>query len=227
MIDTIQIKNFKSIKDLSIDLGRLNIIVGANGCGKTNILEAITMGSACSADKLDYEYLSNRIRITSPNFMRNAFIGKNQKEIFIEFTVEDKSYSYKIAVSKNDHRKWYDLNKLEFENKFKQDIGNKLSNIYDYKEFLLQISDDYKKKEISEFLIYTPEYSYLKKFEELAQISPLGVKGEGLFYWLKQVFSNRRNTKQINSIKEYLHLIDWFDDFDIPEGLMSNEYKIM
>jgi predicted ATPase len=37
---------------------------------------------------------------------------------------------------------------------------------------------------------------------------------------------NKRKTKQIIDIKENLHLLDWFEDFDIPVGLMSNEFKI-
>ena len=56
MIDNIHIKNFKSIVDLTLDLGRFNVIIGANGCGKTNILEAITFASAASQGKLDTEY---------------------------------------------------------------------------------------------------------------------------------------------------------------------------
>lgn len=74
MIDKIEIKNFKSIVDLKIDLGRVNIIIGANGCGKTNILEAISFASAASQDKLDNEFLFNRgIRVTPAEFMYSAF----------------------------------------------------------------------------------------------------------------------------------------------------------
>ena len=41
MIDRIHIKQFKSIINLSFELGRINVIIGENGCGKTNILEAL------------------------------------------------------------------------------------------------------------------------------------------------------------------------------------------
>lgn len=79
MIDKIKIENFKSIVDLEFDPGRFNIIIGANGCGKTNILEAITIASAASQNRLDNEFLGSRLRNTKPAFMFSAF-EENQSE---------------------------------------------------------------------------------------------------------------------------------------------------
>lgn len=79
MIDKIKIENFKSIVDLEFDPGRFNIIIGANGCGKTNILEAITIASAASLNRLDNEFLGSRLRNTKPAFMFSAF-EENQSE---------------------------------------------------------------------------------------------------------------------------------------------------
>ena len=74
MIDKIRIRNYKSIVDLTLELGRFNVIIGTNGCGKSNILEAITMASAASQNKLDNANLQYRnIRTTEPQFMVNAF----------------------------------------------------------------------------------------------------------------------------------------------------------
>ena len=70
MIKEIAIKNFKSIVDLKLPLGRFNLFIGANGSGKSNILEAIAFGAAASSDKLDFEYFANRgIRVVEPRFM--------------------------------------------------------------------------------------------------------------------------------------------------------------
>ena len=75
MIDNVTIENFKSIDKLSINLGRLNVFIGANGSGKSNILEAITIGAAAASRKLDNEHLALRgIRISDPRLMRNAFV---------------------------------------------------------------------------------------------------------------------------------------------------------
>ena len=49
MIRTIQINGFKSIESASVELGRVNCFIGANGVGKSNILEAIgVLGAAAT-----------------------------------------------------------------------------------------------------------------------------------------------------------------------------------
>ncbi len=42
MLQEITIKNFKSIADDTIELGRVNVFIGENGCGKSNIFEALS-----------------------------------------------------------------------------------------------------------------------------------------------------------------------------------------
>jgi len=68
-----------------MDLGRLTVLIGENGSGKTNILESVALASATRNNKLDNEFLSSRgIRVTEPQFMRSAFDRKNTfGEIYI------------------------------------------------------------------------------------------------------------------------------------------------
>lgn len=40
-LEYVEIKNFKSVKDLRLDCGRINVFVGKPNVGKSNILEAI------------------------------------------------------------------------------------------------------------------------------------------------------------------------------------------
>ena len=56
MIRTISIENFKSIYKLEFELGRFNVLIGANGAGKSNVLEGIVFGSAALSKKLDHEF---------------------------------------------------------------------------------------------------------------------------------------------------------------------------
>jgi predicted ATPase len=74
MIRKVQISNFKSIPDLTLDLGCVTVLIGANGSGKSNILEAIALASAAAKNKMDNEFLISRgIRVTDNRFMRSAF----------------------------------------------------------------------------------------------------------------------------------------------------------
>ncbi|MFA5810641.1 MAG: AAA family ATPase, partial [Thermoleophilia bacterium] len=41
MIKTLHIQGFKSISDQTLELGRVNCLIGANGVGKSNVLEAL------------------------------------------------------------------------------------------------------------------------------------------------------------------------------------------
>ena len=38
MINKITIKNFKSIRELDIELNKINLLIGANGAGKSNFI---------------------------------------------------------------------------------------------------------------------------------------------------------------------------------------------
>ena len=74
MIRKIRIENFKSIPSLTLELGRVTVLVGANGSGKSNVLEAIAFASAASQQKLYNEFLISRgIRVTETSFMHSAF----------------------------------------------------------------------------------------------------------------------------------------------------------
>ncbi len=74
MINNINIQNYKSILNMKLPLSTFNVMIGANGCGKSNILEAIAMASAASTDMLRREFMDNRgIRVCDPIMMFPAF----------------------------------------------------------------------------------------------------------------------------------------------------------
>lgn len=100
MIDAIEIKNFKSASNLTLDLGRMNVFIGENGSGKSTILEALAMAGAAEADRLDEEFLALRgIRVASPKLMRSAFKSDNCEEPII-ITIKSK-VNYPVDELKN------------------------------------------------------------------------------------------------------------------------------
>lgn len=110
------IKNFKSIKNCDITLSELNLLIGENGTGKTNILEAISYfynnltNSNFRTDIFDENNrYSNEVRISlTYDFSECVKIAKsNFKEFMIygdEYLLEECRYSgyYRTIISMAD-----------------------------------------------------------------------------------------------------------------------------
>lgn len=103
LINNITIKGFKSLEDLSIDLGQVNVFVGANGSGKSNILEGIGILSAAANGRVDDNALLIRgVRPGVSTLYKCAFPGFRSSHI--EFsashnaTKETKSSSYRVSL---------------------------------------------------------------------------------------------------------------------------------
>ena len=74
MLSAIRVKRFKSLVDLELDLGRLNLLIGANGSGKSNILEALGVLGAAAYGRVDDETLLRRgVRPGVPRLYKTAF----------------------------------------------------------------------------------------------------------------------------------------------------------
>lgn len=246
MIDKIQIKNFKSIVDLTLELGKFNVIIGANGCGKTNILEAITFASAASQSKLDVESLVNRdIRIPDSQFMFNAFDDTEQdKSPFITINVVSKSkMNTNIVIGYAEKvKEWVNLadftDKLRIQKvleSLESHTGKTIDILHDdniditnfdkknpelFKALYDMLID---KPELSSFITYRPTEGNLRKNPE-TRMFPFGTKGEGLLKYLKEL--GQESSDLFAEINNGLHLLDWFDNFSIPDDLLSNEYAL-
>lgn len=91
MLRRLRVQNYKSILDDTIELGRINVFIGENGCGKTNLLEAVAMAGAALSHTLEAEELFNRgIRLAMPSLMTSAFADQTpQAAMEIEVTGAD------------------------------------------------------------------------------------------------------------------------------------------
>ncbi|MBI5901718.1 MAG: AAA family ATPase [Rhodocyclales bacterium] len=99
MIRTIQIDGFKSIATMQLPLGRLNCFIGANGVGKTNILEAIGVLGAAANGKVDDEALLRRgVRPGVPRLYKTSFeSGKVPVHIGIK-AESDQGATYRVSL---------------------------------------------------------------------------------------------------------------------------------
>ncbi len=271
MIESIHIQNFKSVVDLKLELGTFNVLIGENGCGKSNILEGIAFGAAAAADKLDYEFLGSRgIRVANPEFMYSAFNGqKNLKKITISLVYPDDSDSDELEFDlkiKNDElnpKRWVlesevidfeKANKIieEFRSDEFRDLSAKLSPISEKYSLVMALwgqslpNSKIRKITLDElisgfeksrqhainklgfvtFMNFSPEQNSLRRHEESNHIYPLGIRGEGLFQYLKDLAFDKKNNRMLAEIKENLQLLDWYEDFRLPDNLMRNEFSL-
>ena len=242
MISQLLVKNFKSIQELEMDLGRVTVLIGANGCGKSNILEAIALCSAAAADKLDHEFLASRgIRVPDdPHFMRSAFEAKHTEEDITISVAErrneklDTDDTAKGATSfrcilqnenNSSYSAWRDVDPKFIGSVGKilryleqQKVQNTTGETEITKDMLRPLFEEQiQSLNLDGFLIYSPENTSLRTFETETQIQPLGIKGEGLFRLLT-VLSSQENKEHLEEIKKRLALLDWFDDFEVLSG---------
>lgn len=241
MISDITIKNFKSVVDVSLPLGRFNLLIGANGCGKSNILEGIAMGAAASSDKLDYEYFANRgIRVVEPRFMLPAFDGI--EENLIEVCVTDKEGHETVLDIRYDRNakpaRWVNDNEYEWSNMVPHEELEE--GLKELRQGFDSTNDDVLKIvprgnkfmviptniNITPFLIYSLEESKLRQADNSNRTYPLGRHGEGLFAYLKELAQRPDSNTIFEEIKEHLKILDWFDDLEVPTGQLSMEFNL-
>jgi len=82
MLSQIRVQRFKSLVSLNLELGRINLFIGANGSGKSNLLEAVGVLSAAAFGRVDDETLLRRgVRPGVPRLYKTAFPLKTQENV--------------------------------------------------------------------------------------------------------------------------------------------------
>lgn len=251
MVKKINIQNFKSIVDLTLTLGRFNVLIGENGCGKSNILEAITFASAASVDQLDVKDLEKRgMRIPSPKFMYSAFEGYKSDNISVSFELSDGENELFTMHFANeiDSGRWIEKGKINTEKLIRalretdartiHDVIKMLSsNLFENQDNLhisinqgpgeISFSPAVFDKSITGFKIFSPNEMSLRRFDNPDNTS-LGVDGTGLFSYLKKISLTDKGNNAIGKIIECMGILDWFDNLNIAvANNLSGDNSIM
>ena len=244
MITKVQIENFKSIEKLSLPLGRVNVLIGENGCGKTNILEGVAMAAAAEDVKNLNEHLANRgVRVTPSAFMRSSFEEENQnKGIIVELKFSNElDYNTEFQHDNLPYSNWKTLdlgvfNPLQKKEKNtnkeeSSDLKNSISNTETFtnrvKKKGLALNKKLRELDntitfVNNFVIYAPENHFLRKIDEIGTVEPLGYRGEGLIKLISVLYKEK--PEAIEEIKKHLRLISWFEDFEIVNDAFTGSY---
>ena len=100
MITKASVSAFKSLEKLDIELGHLNVFVGANGSGKSNLLEALGVLSAAADGKVTDQTLMQRgVRPGVPKLYKSAFPSSGSRQLpHIYFSASSLDAHYDVAL---------------------------------------------------------------------------------------------------------------------------------
>lgn len=100
MLAKIEIRAFKSLEKVDINPGLINVFIGANGSGKSNLLEAIGVLGAAASGRVDDEALLRRgVRPGLPALYKSSFKGSRQpSEIRFLAALENDAAEYSVGL---------------------------------------------------------------------------------------------------------------------------------
>ena len=214
MIETITVKNFKSITDMTLSLGNVNVFIGANGSGKSNILEAIAMVAAERSAQIEVNSMIQKgIRIAKPDLMISSFYGQPSNSTINVNISGTEGERIKYAVTNLAPEDIYSTWNAPWS------TGARRGNI---KEAVKKT--DKLKEYLSKYLIYSLSINALRGLTSDSLQYPLGLNGEGL-----DVLLNNIPKEEIMQIKESAKdYISWIEDifFDNEEIYKMQGYKL-
>lgn len=214
MIETITVKNFKSITDMTLSLGNVNVFIGANGSGKSNILEAIAMVAAERSAQIEVNSMIQKgIRIAKPDLMISSFYGQPSNNTINVNISGTEGERIKYAVTNLTPEDIYSTWNAPWS------TGARRGNI---KEAVKKT--DKLKEYLSKYLIYSLSINALRGLTSDSLQYPLGLNGEGL-----DVLLNNIPKEEIIQIKESAKdYISWIEDifFDNEEIYKMQGYKL-
>jgi predicted ATPase len=100
MITKFTVKSFKSLESIEVDLGQVNVFIGANGSGKSNLLEALGVLGAAASGRVDDESLLRRgVRPGLPQLYKSAFRHKYaERTNHIRFGAKNSMARFEVSL---------------------------------------------------------------------------------------------------------------------------------
>jgi predicted ATPase len=234
MIERIIIENFKSIRKLDLELKPINILIGANGAGKSNLLSFFELINYCNERNFE-----GNIRRDANKYLRYG--RKISKFISVGIFVNSLKPFY-IKFVPSFHNNNLTIEKLE---SFLNDLDKEESGYY------LEKNGRQYFELFSYFKVYhfqdTTKDSALKSWNKTGDNRYLRENGENLaayLYLLQEKFPNdfRKIEKQISSVAPFFErfnlmpdrdsdsqiILEWkekgsddyFDAFDLSDGTL-------
>jgi len=204
MITNFSVKNFKSIKHLELDLGRVNVFIGANGSGKSNILEAFAFLSASESNKIYNEDLIRKgVRVAKPSLTTSAFAGsKEEHKLHFSIKIAESISDFSIIPEENDniHTVWRSERDLDALNTQAEALN-----------MLLKMSTDTENSTVEKQIMFAWLQQSILKMQPMLQSIKLN-KDNIFDDSLKQIINP---LKVESAVSKEINLLNYLHDFVI------------
>ena len=230
MIRNLSIERFKSLVKLNIELGRVNVFVGANGSGKSNLLEAVGVLGAAAFGRVDDETLLRRgVRPGVPSLYKTAFPSKDKVPRIFFGATSGEGAKYEVSLwnpIENPDPAWrFMTERLErvggeevvTRGVKKYGKRNQEQGIAALETVNLQTGDSALAlmDELRAYSIYCPNTPSLRGLvQDVQSREPVGLAGGRLPEAVEELLiASKKNGMLAELMDEVRDLLDWASDF--------------
>ncbi|UXR93894.1 AAA family ATPase [Agrobacterium tumefaciens] len=239
MLKKLRIERFKSIYEQDVDFGRVNLLVGANGSGKSNLLEALGVLSAALSSGLDPVTLDLKgVRLSLPHLFKSAFKNHDLPKSFrLEAHFEHGRYDCSIRSGANSpflefsSEALYDGDVQVFGRSghgiklhsvardipsFSKELVASTRSVWGVIEPVVRISDELRAEldEFAKFAIYSPQTAVMRGLAiDQRVVEPLGLTGSGLAAAFASI--KRADPNQFHKLMEVIWEPGWANQVSV------------
>lgn len=237
-IGKIIVKGFKSLYNVEFEPGNINVFIGANGAGKSTILEAIGLLSAAMTDRVDGNSLDRKgIRLSTPTLYKSSF-GNIKKAPTIGLAIQwkDKECKFQYDVDLNtpiDDSAWrYHSEALYCNDEKLWGRSGHSKTEYDNKVGMLMLAPDAEVEKVrpsvealKNYAVFQPSTPTLRGIiPDKYQTNPMGLCGGRLAEAIEEITTTEDGDIKLGDLylSEVLELIDWASNFSVASPKKSN-----
>jgi energy-coupling factor transporter ATP-binding protein EcfA2 len=233
MIAKFLVESFKSLEKVEVELGNVNVFIGANGSGKSNLLEAIGVLSAAADGKVTDQVLLQRgVRPGVPKLYKTAFAApsetsgipphihfaswndhKDKYEVSLHNPLDDPSPAWTFK-----HELWERGSGTKIVGRSPASRGslNPKQGLASLKAVEMETGDTALTllKALQGYVIYSPTTSVLRgTTAEVQPRNPLGLSGGRLPEAINELLHRHKQNDVREVLEDALRLIDWASEF--------------
>ena len=222
----IAIRNFKSLYDVDFEVGNINVFIGANGSGKSSVLEAIGVLSAAMTDRVNNNSLQRKgVRLSTSALYKSRFLDISRESPTVDFSFDwtsgNHNYQYNAHLNvPTDDDSWrYHAESVLKDGKTVFGRSNRSSGQMNNKIGYYSLAEPLSGEEyisagkyVTNYGIYQPDTLTLRgTVADPTQVTPIGLNGGRLAEAVDELIKSVDDELMMGSLymNDVLELIEW------------------